>query len=74
MEGPVLGRLEKGAPDGGIKHICVCLYICIYSLPQLMNFKLFGKTMPVVNIQFELFFGPSTQQLRIYIYIYIYGG
>ena len=27
------------------------------SLPEFMNFKLFGKTILVVNIKFELFLG-----------------
>ena len=27
------------------------------SLPEFMNFKLFGKTTLVVNIKFELFLG-----------------
>ena len=29
----------------------------LHSLPEFMNFKLFGKTILVVNIQFELFLG-----------------
>ena len=33
---------------GGILH---------FSLPEFMNFKLFGKTILVVNIKFELFLG-----------------
>ena len=34
------------------------------SLPDFMNFKLFGKTILVVNIKFRLFFWPSTQPVR----------
>ena len=33
------------------------------SLPEFMNFKLFGKTVLAVNIKLGLF-GPSTQQVR----------
>ena len=38
---------------------CGCLQK--FSLPEFMNFKLFGKTILVVNIKFGPFFGPSTQ-------------
>ena len=31
-----------------------------------MNFELFGKTMLVVNLKFDMFvFGPSTQPVRV---------
>ena len=32
------------------------------SLPEFMNFKLFGKTICVVNIEFELFVGHPLSQ------------
>ena len=37
----------------------------INSLPEFMNFKLFGKTILVVNRKFELFVGPSTQEVSL---------
>ena len=33
--------------------------LLVVSLPEFMNCKLFGKTILVVNIKFELFVGPS---------------
>ena len=37
-----------------------------YSLPGFMHFKLFGKTVLVVNVsQGWAFFGPSTQPVRL---------
>ena len=37
-------------------------YIYIYLLPEFMNFKLFGKTILVVIIKFELFLGHPLSQ------------
>ena len=34
------------------------------SLPQLMNFIFLGKTILADNMEFELFFGPSTHQVN----------
>ena len=34
------------------------------SLPEFINFRLFGKTILVVNLKFGLFVGPSTQPVR----------
>ena len=36
----------------------------LVSLPEFVNFKLFGKTILVVNIKVRSFFGPSTRQVR----------
>ena len=38
----------------------------VSSLPEFMNFKLFGKTILVGNIQFELFLGhPLSQRVSM---------
>ena len=41
-----------------------CQFPTSSSLPEFINFRLVGKTILVVNIKFELFVGPSTQQVR----------
>ena len=54
-----LGQSSRTPPLFGSR----CFDLC-HSLPEFMNFKLFGKTILVVNIQFGLFLGPSTQPVR----------
>ena len=45
------------SPNSGKPSLCGS---SIFSLPEFMNFQLFGKTILVVNIKFGLFWGPST--------------
>ena len=47
----------------GTKDAVVAVATNTFSLPEFMNFKLFGKTVLVVNVKFGLFVGPSTQQV-----------
>lgn len=37
----------------------------VYSLPEFMDLKRFGKTILVANKQFRFLFGPSTQEVSI---------
>ena len=45
----------------------------IYSLPELVDFKLFGKTILVVNTKFKLFWPVNLGSEYIYIYILYLG-
>ena len=49
--------LSKHLPGG----FSGCVF---YSLPEFMNFRLFGKTI-LVNLKFRLFFCPSTQPVSL---------
>ena len=41
--------------------------MCLCSLRELLDFKLFGETILVVKDKFRLFFGPSTQEVSVCI-------
>ena len=49
-----LGRFRTGKQREQV-HLCRVELTATVSLPEFMNFKLFGKTILVVNVKFELF-------------------
>ena len=54
------GSLAPKGQRGRVGLQCKCIlpkFDWIFSLPELMNFELLGKTSVVVNIKFELFAG-----------------
>ena len=55
------------AVRGGGEHVYIYIYI---SLPELVDFKLFGKTIVVVNKKFDLFW-PVNLGSAIYIYTHM---
>ena len=49
----------------GMSFEGVLFQVCFRSLPELMDFGLFGKTFLVVKKEFRLFVGPSTLEVSL---------
>ena len=56
------GHNQKEGPTvAWVQEPSYCVW-AVSSLPEFMNFKLFGKTILVVNIKFGLFLGHPLSQ------------
>ena len=55
------GSRRRKVPFGGVWYLAAA-QIHVVSLPEFMNFKLFGKIILVVNIKFGLFVGHPLSQ------------